>query len=926
MAKDRWVRVEGVGVVNVPPSIDLSDPDANRKILTAYKRGEIQARETVQPTIPKSILGTLPRVVGDPLEELKYFTGRGPYGEQEQAERASELSYDLDIPVGPGELDAPLARTRAALATAESPMEKVLEVSRQLNLGKDDFRIYKDQKSGKERILIRPPGQEKFLELDSDQLITMSDVAEAAGLGGPAILGAVGSVLAGRGAAAMKGFRGLATRAAGAALGAATGTELESEARRMLGTELTPRDQVLGQAGEEAFYGVLGEGPGEILRVMRKASGRRLISEDLLGINKEAATLFPDEAFGLQYSDASALLTSLNQQASRLDPGSRRAGVDRLEQVSEMIRGQSTKIGAGAELTEANAEALYKQWDKELRTAAAGPLVTGRLEAADAVRDALVSYTDAAEVVKKRLGRSARTLVTKYGTTFNRGLAQRHALIKAHGIQDRTALDPAAAKSAIEASLSLEPGSLSTKQFNEMMQASPELKAIADGTREAISVETPGPELTAALEDFARSDPKLEIAIDQDTGIKMNPFDILMGYRRKFSALGRTATTEVDRHAAESMVSVLDGVMTKPNKPTSAALGPAFQKAVAHEQSVESLLDTMQARLIIKEAADQPEVLVGTLITPSKPHNVRLVKKIFDQTGKSFDDVRSAYTQQLMKNPSGIPGELARWDDVGTKRLLLSEGEEGRMLEFSRNWRRMDSSPIARLLLEGQAYGKQAVQKIIGGSQAELQDFVRHAGGKNSELGKVIRAGVFQEVLDRASVVEQGRYVIKPGLVERGVKTLVDSGKLGVMMTDDDIARLKLLHRIASFLPGDVGVGESLQTASTAAQFLSGDFHKAYLKTKLYGLYGYMMLYPDPGVLRNRVRTAVPRFTLREATKMGPGGRLDLQLFGPYIALAVNDLEEQAAQAPPQGLEEIFGSLIFSSPTQSTGTSNPLTP
>jgi hypothetical protein len=864
------VHIKGVGIVEIPDDVNPNDPDVQHDIYAQLQEG------TLEP---------MQQFAADPRKEAR-------------AIEAGDISSMLGVPVAPGELNEPLARVRAGLFTADTAQEKAAEIGRQLNLGEDDFRIYKDI-DGEEKVLIRPPGSKEFVQMDSPSFITFSDVAEV--VGDPAaILSGLTAVATGPVGGGAAGFRGLLARLLGAGTGAFAETQIESEVRRALQTEDTPRGEVLGQSLEQFSYGALGETPGELIRTLRHASGRRVLATELEAINKELTTFFADEGFQLQYADASPLFSSIAQQAARLDPGSRAAVFGRLEQFGRTIQGEAGRLAEGGELTQEAVEGIYNKWRRGLMTGVTGPITGSRMAAAGSVQDALMAYTKMADRRGADLLKDVQTGVSLYGVTFDRTRVRRKALILARGVRDKAAL---------------------AEDADELV---------------TFPVEAPSPELAGMLERFAATEPAVESFTDK-TGRKMNAYDIMVGHRRIFSRFADTALetgNRVDYDAAQSMVRSVDKMLESPTDG-----GPRLKSSIsahlAHEQEVERVLDTMRARSLLEEFKDQPEVLVGTLINPGKPHTTRTMHQVFQASGKNWGDVKQAYVHQLFKDPRGIERQMDLWDDVNTKRLLVSESEEARLLNFGRDWKRMESNPVIRLMMEGQASGKEAVEAILTGSQEDLIDIMRQAGGRESDMGKLIRGGIFQEIFDRASVEEAGMTVVKPGLVEAHVKTLLGSaglegrrtretiGKLRTVLTDDDIAKLDLLSKVASFFPGDIG-SAGFQTGALAAGVLSSSAHKALSKAFVYGMYGRLMLYPDAGAVRKWLRNAVPKFTLKEGGKIGPASAIDLTFWGPYFSLLANDAEEmvekQSAPTDP------FSQLIFEDASQSSGMNSPQMP
>ena len=97
-----------------------------------------------------------------------------------------------------------------------------------------------------------------------------------------------------------------------------------------------------------------------------------------------------------------------------------------------------------------------------------------------------------------------------------------------------------------------------------------------------------------------------------------------------------------------------------------------------------------------------------------------------------------------------------------------------------------------------------------------LDSLVKQAGGKNSELGKQLRAGILQNFSDRVLAKEGGVTRVSAKEVQSIIKQIRTSG-MGRFLTTNDMTLFANLDKFLPLIKSGSDTGTSIQAAEAAA-------------------------------------------------------------------------------------------------------------
>jgi hypothetical protein len=179
--------------------------------------------------------------------------------------------------------------------------------------------------------------------------------------------------------------------------------------------------------------------------------------------------------------------------------------------------------------------------------------------------------------------------------------------------------------------------------------------------------------------------------------------------------------------------------------------------------------------------------------------------------------VQDGFKRQLLANKADIHRIL---EDPTKRRgveLLLDSKDIDSLLKIADATKEHQRTLLVRHMKFQKNQGRRAFELLQRGDVAELNRIVRDLGGKDSPGGRALQSGLIQHVMDISSEFDKARHMIRPQTFIDTMEGLRKSGKLGAIMSDENLGRLEDLKALASFLFKEAGVGEGIQTAVVAA-------------------------------------------------------------------------------------------------------------
>jgi hypothetical protein len=148
----------------------------------------------------------------------------------------------------------------------------------------------------------------------------------------------------------------------------------------------------------------------------------------------------------------------------------------------------------------------------------------------------------------------------------------------------------------------------------------------------------------------------------------------------------------------------------------------------------------------------------------------------------------------------------------------LTADEEAVLRLAGNQYRRFQSAPFKRALSELGSEQQRAVRIVRDADAGAIEAWVKRHGGKNSQQGRALRAGVIQMFLDEVTEIRRGVEVINLQKGTRLITQLDTSGKLAAVFNADEIAFLKDRRAVLSFLRTTADVGASIRAQELVSQ------------------------------------------------------------------------------------------------------------
>ncbi len=233
----------------------------------------------------------------------------------------------------------------------------------------------------------------------------------------------------------------------------------------------------------------------------------------------------------------------------------------------------------------------------------------------------------------------------------------------------------------------------------------------------------------------------------------------------------------------------------------------------------EGVLNTATMRKITAE--ESPEVLAERYAAPGQTTNLRLLKRVMPS--EKWGAFKDSYRTRLLAEPGKINKALDDFaKDKDALNLLFSPVEQRELRAFGSAVSALDSSTMKKVFADQNTAGKRAIALLDGGGQQELADLIKKGGGPDSPFGRNMRAGVFQSILDKATVTEKGAQTLDPQRAITLIDEYVESGRLRGVLLPSDIRALTNLRSYLSAIGrrGDAGAGiQGAEIASGAFDF-----------------------------------------------------------------------------------------------------------
>lgn len=271
----------------------------------------------------------------------------------------------------------------------------------------------------------------------------------------------------------------------------------------------------------------------------------------------------------------------------------------------------------------------------------------------------------------------------------------------------------------------------------------------------------------------------------------------------------------------------------------------AWKRASQAYAERSEILSRNYAKKALKD--NTAEELARRYYTPGKAMELAEIKQILTR-GKTqghgaqeWDYFRQGFVADLLRDSTQSGSAItrlnnwARTDPEGLA-LLLNPSEERMVRKAATMSDYINSGPMQKVLARDRTEGERVMHIISNGTEKELSEIVKKAGGIESDQAISMRAGVWQHLLDNSTVKSTdafGADVINPERLVTAVDELRKSRKLNSLFRAEDWQALNDYTRYAVVIgrQGDVGGGmQAGGTRSVLSQLgshvIQGEFGK----------------------------------------------------------------------------------------------------
>lgn len=322
--------------------------------------------------------------------------------------------------------------------------------------------------------------------------------------------------------------------------------------------------------------------------------------------------------------------------------------------------------------------------------------------------------------------------------------------------------------------------------------------------------------------------------------IAVSAYDQLAALRSRFFDLRFTddpntnrMATNVWRSLSEAMENPKPAITPPlatdfvPTSPTLEAAKDAKNKAfVAAKNEANDLWRAREDALEKSYVAgalrsDTPESLAARYFKPGNATALSTIKDLVPET--QWNDFRKGFTTDILNSPSAQSGltRLRNFEAIDPDgfNMLMTPSEKGLAEDYLRQSAKFEHSPLNQIMNKNMTESERSIALIKGGSAKDVEDMVRLAGGAASPMAQGLKAGIFKDILDNATVVNSGgREVMDPDKLINVIQGWKKSGHLDALMTPGDWARIENWQKYASHVNPVNDGGGGFQAGAVRSQ------------------------------------------------------------------------------------------------------------
>jgi len=334
------------------------------------------------------------------------------------------------------------------------------------------------------------------------------------------------------------------------------------------------------------------------------------------------------------------------------------------------------------------------------------------------------------------------------------------------------------------------------------------------GAEGEMALRKPSAKLQKILKDLLEMNPTIEQYKNSDPLLQLQAMrgDLL---DLKYAAIPDQNT--VDNRLAGKVYDAITDLMDKP-------VGGSDHFAVALRAVNERYkqFNDMLELPLVKEIGltNEPQRVLFNMFTPNNAHGIKALAAGMppEKWGMATAGVRT----WLREHPDLIEPKLAEWRGLPeVKALVVSPEQERALVSWAGQIRRLENGPVAQAFQKG-LDARAAAKDIFSNPTAErlkgLQDAIAQAGGKDSEFGKALRAGLLTEIGEAGTGKASDR-AVDLGALSSAIDRFRKTGIIDTVMTptEADLLKRSQFSFARSVTSGGGDVGASLQSAQLAS-------------------------------------------------------------------------------------------------------------
>lgn len=340
-----------------------------------------------------------------------------------------------------------------------------------------------------------------------------------------------------------------------------------------------------------------------------------------------------------------------------------------------------------------------------------------------------------------------------------------------------------------------------------------------------------------------------------------------------------------DRGVAKRLWKQLTRVMDNPISGDPEFVSAWKAASMAHHVFEDNISKLGIMRLLSRRATwDSQQEAAAKFLRPDNVESLGIIRAALPE--KSWDAFRSGYALRLAAEPKALTAlnQLENFAEIDQRglRMLMSPQEEVVLRNGLKQKIAYQNSPVREALRKNMTEAETKVHMIKSGTAQDTDDFVRLAGGRDSEGARDLVAGVYRDILDNAtSVSGENKEILLESLILQGIDKWQKSGKLVNLFTPHDWKVIKGIRAYSTvFEAADVGGGMMAgayrqQLVAIPGQIMKGDW-KGVMRTAHKGVanmtYAWALARPalvhrvtgQPGIANTLGRIAATHAIIQE--------------------------------------------------------------